>query len=238
MLLSRQPCFSDCTRWRWRKCSQKASTYYSAKCCVLLLDGFDWMARIGLRRCDEWITDSMWLWNSSLFHHRRNNLPNVEAKVRLHLFLKQGRAKKGRAWNDLESPLPTCGRWNELAMTPSLFYRQTSLIWWSDACGPIGRYRPVGIEQLDSKWKNFRPQQCSGKFAMCDGNFHWYLHTQQDHCFTPVASGPIVPVNRVESCKWCEMWYQTSWCDVGCDGCNVWRWMMWWHVMYDVVTRW
>ena len=30
-----------------------------------------------LRRCDEWIIDSVWFWNSSLFHHGRNNLPNA-----------------------------------------------------------------------------------------------------------------------------------------------------------------
>ena len=77
MLLSRQPCFSVCTRWHWRKCNWKASTYYSARCCDQLLVGCEWMARIGLRRCDEWITDSVWLWNSSLFHHGRNNLPNA-----------------------------------------------------------------------------------------------------------------------------------------------------------------
>ena len=77
MLLSRQPCFSVCTRWHWRKCSWKASTHYSARCCDQLLVGCEWMARIGLRRCDEWITDLVWLWNSSLFHHGRNNLPNA-----------------------------------------------------------------------------------------------------------------------------------------------------------------
>ena len=77
MLLSRQPCFSICTPWHWRKSKLKASTYCSAKCYDQLLVRFELMARIGLRRCDEWIIEALWLWNFSLCHHGPNNLPNA-----------------------------------------------------------------------------------------------------------------------------------------------------------------
>ena len=43
--------------------------------------GFELMAKIGLRQCDEWITESVWLGNLSLFRHWRNNLPNVNVRL-------------------------------------------------------------------------------------------------------------------------------------------------------------
>lgn len=52
------------------------SLHCRAKCYNRLLVGFEWMTRIGVKRCDDWIMEWVQLRDVSPFHHGRNNLPN------------------------------------------------------------------------------------------------------------------------------------------------------------------
>lgn len=81
------------------------------------MGGHHWMARIGLRWCDESIKDSVWFWNPSLVNHRhisifdhgRNNLPNTN----FILLPREKRSNVGHQWVDVGLWQIVCNKFRE-----------------------------------------------------------------------------------------------------------------------------